>query len=137
MRGKGTSASQKDAEFVRFTHLWYGFRAGIRTLYTYRKKYNLRTIEGGYHPMKQPPSENATDLYIASVCVQTRFQKEQDIWESKGDVAKSGKSNGTRGVWLLQEEWTRELIKSIEYFSEGRAFSSSSCSLYSDAFLSH
>lgn len=57
---------QTDGRFVQFVSLEYGYRAAIRNLWTYQKRYNLRSISQMISKWA-PPTENNTSSYIATV----------------------------------------------------------------------
>lgn len=55
-----------DGAFEIFKAPWWGIRALAKTLLTYQRKYDLRTIGELIHRWA-PPSENDTDSYITHV----------------------------------------------------------------------
>lgn len=63
---KGMSAMQDDPVMVRFDTPEDGLRAGMKTLITYQRKYELEHIQAIITRFA-PPSENNTVAYIADV----------------------------------------------------------------------
>lgn len=55
-----------DNQFEQFTRMEYGVRAGFRLIRRYIERYHLNTIKLIVSRWA-PPSENKTDVYIASV----------------------------------------------------------------------
>lgn len=64
---EGERTTDDDPSMEEFDSLVMGVRAGVKTLWTYQRKYKLRTVRqiiGRF----APPSENETDTYIENVC---------------------------------------------------------------------
>jgi len=66
-RWMGLRARQTDPQFFQFTAPMWGYRALIKTLQTYRKKYKLQTLAEMIGRWA-PPSENDTAAYTRAVC---------------------------------------------------------------------
>ena len=66
-RWMGLRARQTDSQFFQFTAPMWGYRALIKTLQTYRKKYKLQTL-AELISRWAPTNENNTSAYIRSVC---------------------------------------------------------------------
>lgn len=66
-RWMGLRAKQTDPKFFQFTAPMWGYRALIKTLQTYRKKYKLQTLAEMIGRWA-PTNENNTSAYIRSVC---------------------------------------------------------------------
>ena len=66
-RWMGLCARQTDPQFFQFTAPMWGYRALIKTLQTYRKKYKLQTL-AELISRWAPTNENNTSAYIRSVC---------------------------------------------------------------------
>lgn len=64
---QGLRTFQEDKSFFQFTSMEYGYRALIRTLQNYRKKYRCQSVTG-FIQRWAPPVENDTAAYIARVC---------------------------------------------------------------------
>ena len=64
---KGLRPVQTDKEFFQFITPKWGYRAMLRTLQNYRKRYGCETI-GDFIRRWAPPSENNTTAYIRFVC---------------------------------------------------------------------
>lgn len=64
---QGLREEQTDGAFFQFVSMAYGYRALIRTLQNYRKKWGCVTI-ADFIKRWAPPSENNTSGYINSVC---------------------------------------------------------------------
>lgn len=62
----GEVPTPTDTQFEQFTRMEYGVRAGFRLIKRYIERYHLNTIKLIVSRWA-PPSENKTDLYIASV----------------------------------------------------------------------
>ena len=67
---QGLAEVQQDAEFFTFVAPEWGYRAAIRTLQTYRRKYGLYTLREWIERWA-PPVENDTEAYIQCVCRRT------------------------------------------------------------------
>ena len=67
---QGLAEMQQDAEFFTFIAPEWGYRAAIRTLQTYRRKYGLYTLREWIERWA-PPVENDTEAYIRCVCRRT------------------------------------------------------------------
>ena len=63
----GLREEQTDKEFFQFKEMKWGYRALIRTLQNYRRKYNLQTIAEMIGRWA-PHTENNTSGYISRVC---------------------------------------------------------------------
>lgn len=66
-KGEVSPAAKKDGAFEEFSEIKFGYRALIKLLQTYRKKYNCQTIQDFINKWA-PPIENDTKSYIAAVC---------------------------------------------------------------------
>lgn len=64
---KGLRPVQEDKSFFQFVSMEYGYRALIRTLQNYRKKYRCQSVTG-FIQRWAPPVENNTAAYIERVC---------------------------------------------------------------------
>lgn len=62
----GAADEQTDPDFVVFTKPEYGIRAGARILKTYQRE-GITTLQEAIGRWA-PPSENATQSYVANVC---------------------------------------------------------------------
>lgn len=60
------AARQREVRFAVFDTPEYGFRALVKTLLTYQRKYGLRTVRGIIDRWA-PPSENNTSAYAVEV----------------------------------------------------------------------
>lgn len=64
---QGMRFPQTDEEFVQFESMEMGYRAACLILFTYRKRYNRRTIRQ-IITRWAPRTENNTNVYIYHVC---------------------------------------------------------------------
>jgi hypothetical protein len=58
-----------DSEFEQFSNVQYGFRAGAKTLRTYRSKYGINTVRGIISRWA-PSTENNTSNYVSFISKQ-------------------------------------------------------------------
>ncbi len=65
-RWQGLRESQNDSAFFQFKEMAYGYRAAIKTLRTYQRRYSLRTLREMISRWA-PPFENDTEAYIQTV----------------------------------------------------------------------
>ena len=86
---QGERPNQTDPAFEEFESMQMGFRAGLKLL----KRY-ISGADGRYQPRDTirliiqkwaPPSENATQKYIDTVCQRTGLNPDQQIWFSHRD----------------------------------------------------
>lgn len=104
-QGRVPADQQTDKAFFQFTEFRYGFRAAMKLLRNYVDMHNLRSIEQIISRWA-PPSENATDVYIRSVC---RMMDEDKFFQpcSTMDFFKLAASmavvESTRRVWMDAE----------------------------------
>lgn len=68
-KGEVQEVSKKDNAFEEFESMAHGYRALIRLLQNYRRKYQCRTI-AQFIERWAPRNENDTSAYIRSVCSQ-------------------------------------------------------------------
>lgn len=80
---QGLALRQNDPEFCTFKSPFWGFRAALKILHTYKTKYNLVTIEEVITRWA-PPTENRTDRYIQFVATSVQRPKTDSIWISQG-----------------------------------------------------
>lgn len=83
---QGEVKPSRDRSFKTFRTMAYGYRALIKTLQTYQRKYGLKTVRlliGRW----APPTENDTQSYIGHVCRSTGYMADQPIDLCKKDVA--------------------------------------------------
>ncbi|MDR0937987.1 MAG: structural protein P5 [Mediterranea sp.] len=66
-KGEVAAADKRDDAFEEFKDIAHGYRALIRLLQNYRRKWGCRTI-GDFIRRWAPPSENNTAGYISRVC---------------------------------------------------------------------
>lgn len=66
---QGLRSVQTDGEFFQFTEMKWGYRALMRTMQNYRRKYGYRTI-ADFIQRWAPRVENDTSKYIVCVCRQ-------------------------------------------------------------------
>jgi hypothetical protein len=64
---KGLRAEQTDKDFFQFEEMKWGYRALIRILQNYRKKYGCMTVAEMITKWA-PANENSTTAYIRKVC---------------------------------------------------------------------
>lgn len=64
---QGLADKQLDPDFFTFKEPKWGYRALMKILQTYRKKYGCMTV-ADYINRWAPPSENNTSAYIKTVC---------------------------------------------------------------------
>lgn len=69
---QGLAPVQSDKAFFVFVAPEWGYRAAIRTLQTYRRKYGLYTLREWIERWA-PPVENDTEAYIRCVCQRTEM----------------------------------------------------------------
>lgn len=63
---QGQAADQPDIDFITFLNPKFGIRAGMKILFSYQMKYDLRTVRDIINRFA-PPSENDTEAYMNSV----------------------------------------------------------------------
>ena len=66
-RWQGLAAEQKDPDFFTFVEAKWGYRAMMKILRNYRKKYGCTTVTD-FIGRWAPSSENDTAAYIRAVC---------------------------------------------------------------------
>ena len=94
---KGLRPEQTDPNFFQFTAPEWGYRALIKTLQTYRKKYGLQTI-AELISRWAPANENNTSAYIRSVC---REMQTFPTWTTRARCAPwPPPSPATRTGWM-------------------------------------
>lgn len=64
----GAAMVQKDKEFVQFMSMYYGWRAALRVIRTYQKKYGINTPEGIINRWAPREDGNDPDAYVRKVC---------------------------------------------------------------------
>lgn len=64
---KGLADVQTDPEFFQFKSIEWGYRALIRSLQNYRRKYGIQNISE-FIGRWAPPTENNTGGYVSRVC---------------------------------------------------------------------
>ena len=69
---RGLRATQTDPDFFQFTEQKWGYRALMKILLNYRKKYGCTTV-ADYINRWAPSSENDTNSYIKTVCKQLQM----------------------------------------------------------------
>ncbi|MFY2507504.1 structural protein P5 [Vibrio pectenicida] len=74
----GEVKKKRDSEFEEFVSVEFGFRAGYKTLMTYRKKYDIKTIEGIVKRFS-PPNENNTESIINKISIMTGIPRNESI----------------------------------------------------------
>ena len=76
----------RDGAFKTFRTMAYGYRALIKTLQTYQRKYGLRTVRQLVSRWA-PDSENDTEAYTVSVSRSTGYAPDRPIDMERKDVA--------------------------------------------------
>ncbi|MBU2899338.1 structural protein P5 [Vibrio hepatarius] len=74
----GESGEKVDPDFEEFVSVEFGFRAGYKTLMTYRDKYKIKTIEGIIKRFS-PPNENNTENIIKKISEMTGIPRSETI----------------------------------------------------------
>lgn len=64
---QGEIRPSQDRSFCQFRTMAHGYRAGLKLLQNYRRKYGCRTI-ADFIRRWAPPTENNTNGYISRVC---------------------------------------------------------------------
>ncbi|NOH73438.1 hypothetical protein F0225_19190, partial [Vibrio pectenicida] len=77
-RWLGEVKKKRDSEFEEFVSVEFGFRAGYKTLMTYRNKYDIKTIEGIVKRFS-PPNENNTENIINQISIMTGIPRNESI----------------------------------------------------------
>lgn len=102
----GEIRPSQDKSFCQFRSMRYGYRALLRLLQNYRRKYKLRTIKEMIERWA-PPSENNTNAYILSVCkemqVPTTYEPDIEDRESMCALA-AAISKHENGVEAVMED---------------------------------
>lgn len=84
-RWRGLAPTQSDPAFCQFTAPEYGVRAGVKILWTYQKKYGLRTLRQVL-TRYAPPSENNTASYIGTVSRRAKIHPDVELDLRSRDV---------------------------------------------------
>lgn len=77
-RWQGLAPQQTDPNFCQFTSAHYGIRALCKTLLTYQRKHDRKTVESILFRWA-PPVENDTEAYIEHVASQVGVGPRQQI----------------------------------------------------------
>ncbi len=75
---QGEITPSSDPEFRQFVAIEWGYRAMFVLLYTYEKRYGLRTARGLISRWA-PPTENHTEAYIQAVCRSAGITPDQPL----------------------------------------------------------
>ena len=75
---QGLAEEQTDPDFFTFTAMKWGYRAALRTLQTYQRKYACLSVSD-FISRWAPSNENNTASYIATVCKRTGWTADQVI----------------------------------------------------------
>lgn len=82
---QGLAEVQSDSRFCTFVSLEWGVRAGVKILWTYQKKYGLRTLRQILNRYA-PPIENNTFNYINTVARRAKIRPDVELDLKKRDV---------------------------------------------------
>ena len=113
-KGKIPLAENTDGTFEQFRSMAYGYRAAMKLIQTYIRKYNCHTL-AQIISRWAPPSENYTASYIANVANRMGIEPTDYINPSNGYQMKelvramSYSENGTKiepDDSAIQEAWT-------------------------------
>ena len=77
-RWRGKVSPNTDGTFEQFSSMAYGFRAAIKTIQTYIRKYECNTLRSIIQRWA-PPTENDTTSYINNVSKRTGIQPDVTI----------------------------------------------------------
>lgn len=75
---QGEKVPSSDPEFRQFESMEWGYRAMFVLLYTYEKRYGLRTPRSLIERWA-PPSENHTEAYLRFVCERVGLRSDEQI----------------------------------------------------------
>lgn len=85
IRWKGLRQAQSDSEFFQFQEMVYGYRAAIKILRTYQRRYklySLREMIGRW----APPFENDTEAYVQTVANRAKVSADKPVNMTNKDV---------------------------------------------------
>lgn len=82
---QGEITPSRDTSFKQFKTMAYGYRAMIRILQNYSRRYNIRTLEGMIDRWA-PESENNTQAYVQTVVKQSGIKPDQIVDVDNMDV---------------------------------------------------
>ncbi len=77
-RWRGLRNEQTDRSFFQFVEMAYGYRAAIKTLRTYQRRYKLFTLREMISRWA-PPFENNTEAYIRTVSNRAKINAEISV----------------------------------------------------------
>ncbi len=84
-RWQGLREIQDDKSFFQFNAMAYGYRAAIKTLRTYQRRYGLKTLREMISRWA-PPFENDTEAYIRSVSNRAKVRDDVSVNMYNKDV---------------------------------------------------
>lgn len=111
---QGLRLEQRDSAFCEFSEVFYGFRAALVILRTYRDKYGVRTLDKVISRWA-PSFENDTASYVSMVAGAAHMPKDGDIWSSRDRLfvvvhAMAVVENG----YFNAEQWTAPLHRAVD-----------------------
>ena len=76
---QGEITPSSDPAFKQFKTMAYGYRAVMKTLQTYAKKYKLATIRQWIYRWAPPQDKNHTEAYVSFVSKYTNIQPDEPL----------------------------------------------------------
>lgn len=110
---QGLTPEQRDTAFCSFVNVYYGFRAAVRNLCTYRKRdalFRLKEIISQW----APPKENNTKNYIAFVAREASLTPESNVFADADTLYRVMRGMTLMECGYFKKEWEAPLMQAIK-----------------------
>lgn len=110
---QGLTPEQRDTAFCSFVNVYYGFRAAVRNLCTYRKRdalFRLKEIISQW----APPKENNTKNYIAFVAREASLTPESNVFANADTLYRVMRGMTLMECGYFKKEWQAPLMQAIK-----------------------
>lgn len=110
---QGLTPEQKDYSFCSFANIYYGFRAAVRILCSYRKRYGLFRLKEVISRWA-PPKENNTERYIAFVAHEASLTPDSDVFKDADTLYKVMRGMTLMECGYFKNEWQAPLLQAVK-----------------------
>ncbi len=110
---QGLTPEQRDTTFCSFVNVYYGFRAAVRNLCTYRKRDALFRLKEIISRWASPKVDN-TKLYIAIVAREASLTPESNVFADADTLYRVMRGMTLVECGYFKKEWEAPLMQAIK-----------------------